>query len=103
MINNSYTKTIGQRPDNYSIISIMDITYNDFCGEQDDVFTFNVIKNDHGTITAVTQHISYNDIRQLSMILWETTSNYERRQREKKEAAAREAEAEGIGEEQAKA
>lgn len=102
MINNSYTKTVGQRPDNYSIISIMDITYNDFYGEGD-AFTFNVIKNDHGTITATTQHISYDDIKQLSIILWEATSNYERRQREKKEAAAREAEAQGIGTDQTEA
>ena len=102
MINNSYTKTIGQRPDNYSIISIMDVTYNDFYG-QDEGFTFNTIKNDHGAITAVTQHISYNDIKQLSIILWDATSNYERRQREKKEAAAREAEAQGIGTDQTEA
>lgn len=102
MINNSYTKTIGQRPDNYSIISIMDVTYNDYCG-QDEGFTFNLIKNDHGTITAVSQHISHDDLKNLSMILWEATSNYERRQREKKEAAAREAEAEGIGTDQAEA
>jgi len=103
VINNSYTKTIGQRPDNYSILSVMDVTYNDFYGEQDDVFTFNVIKNDHGTITAVTQHISYNDIKQLSMMLWDATYTYERRQREKKEAAAREAEAQGIGTDQTEA
>ena len=96
MINNSYTKTIGQRPDNYSILSIMDVTYNDFYGPED-AFTFNVIKNDHGTITALTQHISYNDLKQLAMILWEATSNYERRQREKKEAAAREQEAQRSG------
>ena len=102
MINNSYTKTVGQRPDNYSIISIMDITYNDFYGGGD-AFTFNVIKNDHGTITATTQHISVDDLKQLSMILWEATSNYERRQREKKEAAAREAEAQGIGTDQTEA
>lgn len=102
MINNSYTKTIGQRPDNYSIISIMDVTYNDYYG-QDEGFTFNLIKNDHGTITAVSQHISHDDLKNLSMILWEATSNYERRQREKKEAAAREAEAEGIGTDQAEA
>lgn len=102
MINNSYTKTIGQRPDNYSILSIMDVTYNDFYGTED-AFTFNVIKNDHGTITALTQHISYNDLKQLSMILWDATSTYERRQREKKEAAAREAEAQGIGTDQTEA
>jgi hypothetical protein len=100
VINNSYTKTIGWRPDNYSIISIMDVTYNDFHG-QDEGFTFNLIKNDHGTITAVTQLITYDDLHKLSMILWEATSNYERRQREKKEAAAREAEAQGIGTDQA--
>lgn len=103
MINNSYTKTIGQRPDNYSIISIMDVTYNDFLDGPEDAFTFNVIKNDHGAITAVTQCISLDDIKQLSMILWEATSNYERRQREKKEAAARKAEAQGIGTDQAEA
>lgn len=100
MINNSYTKTVGERPDNYSIVSIMDITYKDYLGIEDG-FTFNVIKNDHGTITAVSQFITYNDLKQLSMILWEATSNYERRQREKKEAAAREAEAQGTGEDQA--
>lgn len=102
MINQSYTKTIGQRPDNYSILSIMDVTYNDFYGEGDG-FTFNLIKNDHGAITAVTQLITYDDLKNLSMIIWEATSNYERRQREKKEAAAREAEAQGIGTDQAKA
>jgi hypothetical protein len=100
VINNSYTKTVGERPDNYSIVSIMDITYKDYLGIEDG-FTFNVIKNDHGTITAVSQFITYNDLKQLSMILWEATSNYERRQREKKEAAAREAEAQGTGEDQA--
>lgn len=99
MINNSYTKTVGQRPDNYSILSIMDVTYNDFCG-QNDGFTFNLIKNDHGAITAVTQLVSVDDLKQLSMIIWEATSTYERRQREKKEAAAREAEAQGIGTDQ---
>ena len=102
MINNSYTKTIGQRPDNYSILSVMDVTYNDFYGEGD-CFTINLIKNEHGTITVVTQLITYDDLHKLSMILWEATSNYERRQREKKEAAAREAEAQGIGTDQAEA
>lgn len=96
MINNSYTKTIGQRPDNYSIVSIMDITYNDYHG-QDDVFTFNVIKNDHSGITALTQHLSYNDLKQLAIIIWDATSTYERRQREKKEAAGGEQEAQGNG------
>lgn len=100
MINNSYTKTIGQRPDNYSILSIMDVTYNSFDGEED-AFTFNLIKNDHGAITAVSQHVSHDDLKNLSMIIWEATSTYERRQREKKEAAAREAEAQGIGTDQA--
>jgi hypothetical protein len=96
MINNSYTKTIGQRPDNYTIVSVMDITYNDYHGEGD-AFTFNVIKNDHNGITAVNQHVSYEDLKQLSMIIWEATSTYERRQREKKEAAAREQEAQRSG------
>lgn len=100
MINNSYTKTIGQRPDNYSILSIMDVTYNSFDGEED-TFTFNLIKNDHGAITAVSQHVSHDDLKNLSMIIWEATSTYERRQREKKEAATREAEAQGIGTDQA--
>ena len=95
MINNSYTKTVGQRPDNYSIVSIMDVTYNDFY-DQHEGFTINLIKNDHGAITAVTQLVSVDDLKQLSMMLWEATSTYERRQREKKEAAAREAEAQGI-------
>ena len=102
MINNSYTKTIGQRPDNYSIISIMDVAYNYYTGPEDN-FTLNMIKNNHGIITAVTQVLSQEDLKQLSMICWEATNNYERRQREKKEAAAREAEAEGLGEEQAEA
>ena len=100
MINNSYTKTVGERPDNYSIVSIMDISYKDYLGIEDG-FTFNVIKNDHGTITAVSQFITYNDLKNLSMISWEATSNYERKQREKKEATAREAEAQGTGEDQA--
>lgn len=100
MINNSYTKTVGERPDNYSIVSIMDISYKDYLGIEDG-FTFNVIKNDHGTITAISQFITYNDLKNLSMISWEATANYERRQREKKEAAAREAEAQGTGEGQA--
>lgn len=102
MINNSYTKTVGQRPDNYSILSIMDVTYNDFY-DQREGFTINLIKNDHGAITAVTQLVSIDDLKQLSMILWEATSTYERRQREKKEAAAREAEAQGIGTDQTEA
>lgn len=102
MINNSYTKTIGQRPDNYSIVSVMDVTYNDFY-DQREGFTINLIKNEHGAITAVTQLVSIDDLKQLSMILWEATSTYERRQREKKEAAAREAEAQGIGTDQAEA
>lgn len=96
MINKSYTKTIGQRPDNYSIVSIMDITYTDYHG-QDDVFTFNVIKNDHKGITALTQSISYDDLKQLALIIWDATSTYERRQREKKEAAGREPEAQRSG------
>ena len=96
MINNSYTKTIGQCPDNYSIVSIMDTTDTDYHG-QEDVFTFNLIKNDHKGITAVNQHVSYEDLKQLSMIIWEATSTYERRQREKKEAAAREQEAQRSG------
>ena len=96
MINNSYTKTIGQCPDNYSIVSIMDTTDTDYHG-QEDVFTFNLIKNDHKGITALTQNISYNDLKQLSFIIWDATSTYERRQREKKEAAAREQEAQRSG------
>ena len=102
MINNSYTKTIGERPDNYSIVSIMDITYKDYLGIEDG-FTFNVIKNDHGTISAVSQFITYEDLKNLSLISWEATTQYERRQREKKEAAAREAEAQGTREDQAEA
>ena len=100
MINNSYTKTVGERPDNYSIISIMDITYDDFsCGYADekDVFTFNMIKNDPLGITATTQRITYDDLKQLALIIWDATSTYERRQREKKEAAGREAEAQRSG------
>lgn len=92
MINNSYTKTIGQHPDNYSIISIMDITYNDYLCKED-AFTFNVIKNDITGITATSQIISYEDLKQLAIIIWDATSTYERRQREKKEAAGREQEA----------
>lgn len=102
MINKSYTKTIGERPDNYSIVSIMDITYKDYLGIEDG-FTFNVIKNDHGTISAVSQFITYEDLKNLSLISWEATTQYERRQREKKEAAAREAEAQGTGKDQAEA
>jgi hypothetical protein len=102
VINHSYTKTVGQRPDNYSIISLMDVTYNDYCGEGNG-FVFNLIKNDHGSITATSQQISYEDLKQLSIIIWDATSTYERRQREKKEAAAREAEAQGIGTDQTEA
>lgn len=80
----------------------MDVTYNDFY-DQREGFTINLIKNDHGAITAVTQLVSIDDLKQLSMILWEATSTYERRQREKKEAAAREAEAQGIGTDQTEA
>ncbi len=100
MINNSYTKTVGERPDNYSIISIMDITYTDFSSSslnQKDAFTFNLIKNDYNGITATTQRITYDDLKQLALIIWEATSTYERRQREKKEAAGREAEAQRSG------
>lgn len=102
MINQSFTKTVGQRPDNYSILSIMDVTYNDYSGETDG-FVFNLIRNDHGSITATSQQISYEDLKQLSIIIWDATSTYERRQREKKEAAARKAEAQGIGTDQAEA
>lgn len=102
MINNSYTKTVGQRPDNYSIVSVMDITYNNYHGVEDG-FTLNMIKNSTGAITTITQQVSLEDLNQLQMILWEAKHNYERRQREKKEAAAREAEAQGIGTDQAEA
>lgn len=96
MINKSYTKTIGKRPDNYTIVSVMDITYNDYHGVED-AFSFNVIKNDHNGITSIAQYVSFEDLKQLSMILWEATSNYERRQREKKEAAGREQEEQRSG------
>lgn len=100
MINKSYTKIVGERPENYSIISIMDITCTDFSRSplsEKDAFTLNVIKNEYNGITTITQRITYDDLKELSLIIWDATYNYERRQREKKEEAGREAEAQRSG------
>jgi len=97
MINNSYTKTIGKRLDNYTIFSILDISYDDYFSGIKDDFILKLIKDDPNGITSIAQYVSYEDLKQLSMIIWEATSTYERRQREKKEAAGREQEAQGSG------
>jgi hypothetical protein len=88
MINNSYTKTIGNSPDNFSVISIMDITYYDFYSSTSS-FTLNIIKNDKGVITSITQYLSKEDLNELAVMIWEAQRKNEQRQKEYKEKVER--------------
>jgi hypothetical protein len=103
MIKASRTKTVGTRPDDYTIMSVLLNECNMGFGDMYDYLTLNILKYNNGTMTVIQQHLSIEDINELTSTLYEIRWDYERRQREKKEAAAAEAEAQGIGTEKAEA
>jgi hypothetical protein len=103
VIKSTQTKTIGKRPDDYTIVSLIVGESNCGWGETDDYITLNVLKYNNGVMSAIQQHISLEDLEGLRTILYSTSWDYERRQREKKAEAAAKAEAQGIGSEKAEA
>lgn len=94
MIKHTFTKTVGDRPDNYTIFSIMGVEHDDGLLHENEYFIMNVLKCYHGEITSMQQRVSIADMKELSMILWEATNNYERRQREKTKETSAKAETE---------
>jgi hypothetical protein len=103
MIKASKTKTVGTRPDDYTIVSLMVNECNMGWGDKYDFITVNILKNNNGTMTVIQQHLSLEDVDELASTLYQIKWDYERRQREKKEATAAEAGAQGIGTEKAEA
>lgn len=103
MIKHTQTKTVGTRPDDYTIVSLF-LNESDWLhGEKETYITLNVLKYLNGEMTVIQQNISIEDLEDLASNLYNLKYNYERRQREKKEAAAAKAEAQGIGSEKAEA
>ena len=93
VVNKTFTKTVGECPDNYAIFQIS------FCEgivphslEKQEKIVYNVITNSYGKLECMRQVISADDIENLWLLFWEVKNEYERRQRDKKEQSANQAE-----------
>lgn len=107
-LENSFTKTIGLNSDSFAIFQVaLDKSHTPYYNGDgkadwyDSIGIFisllQVNHNNPQPTVSVRQYISYEDLKELSMLLWQAQNRYESRQKETKEAI------EGTGEAKAEA